>query len=108
MTRVLRCAGVAICLVLSGCDSHPETGQDAETPFDIVIQNGRVIDPETGLDAVRSVGVRADRIEAVSSEQLEGKTIIDATGTWLSRPDLSIFMLTANGFLRREFRRSTE
>lgn len=55
-------------------------GQNHEKQFDIVIRNGRVIDPETGLDAVRSVGIRADRIEAVSPERLEGKTIIDATG----------------------------
>ena len=80
MTHVLRCAVAAICLVLIGCDSRPDADQDAESPFDIVIQNGRVIDPETGLDAVRSVGVRADRIAAVSSEQLEGEIIIDATG----------------------------
>ena len=26
--------------------------------FDVVIEGGRVIDPETGLDATRSVGIR--------------------------------------------------
>ena len=30
----------------------------AAPPFDLVIQNGRVIDPESQLDAVRSVGIR--------------------------------------------------
>ena len=27
-------------------------------PFDLVITGGRVIDPETGLDAVRNVGIK--------------------------------------------------
>ncbi len=48
--------------------------------FDIAIVNGRVIDPESGLDAIRSVGVREGRILAVSSEALSAKTVIDAKG----------------------------
>jgi hypothetical protein len=34
----------------------------AEERFDVVIQGGRLVDPETGLDAIQNVGVRADRI----------------------------------------------
>ncbi len=49
-------------------------------PYDIVIRNGRVIDPESGLDAVRSVGIRGGRIAAVSAAALPGKRIIDARG----------------------------
>jgi N-acyl-D-aspartate/D-glutamate deacylase len=48
--------------------------------YDIVIANGRVMDPESGLDAVRNVGVTAGKIRAVSSEPLKGKTILDAKG----------------------------
>src|SRR3954467_12721597 len=48
--------------------------------FDVAIVNGRVMDPETGLDAVRSVGVRDGRIAAISSETLSAKTVIDAKG----------------------------
>ena len=29
--------------------------------YDIVLNNGRVIDPETGLDAIRHVGIRGGR-----------------------------------------------
>ena len=29
--------------------------------YDVVIQGGRVLDPETGLDAVRNVGITAAR-----------------------------------------------
>jgi len=48
--------------------------------FDIAIVNGRVMDPESGLDAIRSVGIRDGRIAAISSETLSAKTVIDAKG----------------------------
>jgi len=48
--------------------------------YDIVIRNGRVIDPESGLDAVRSVGIRGGRIAAVSRTALQGRQVIDARG----------------------------
>jgi N-acyl-D-aspartate/D-glutamate deacylase len=38
------------------------------------------MDPESGLDAVRSVGIRDGRIEAISEHTLEGDRVIDATG----------------------------
>jgi N-acyl-D-aspartate/D-glutamate deacylase len=46
--------------------------------FDLVIANGRVMDPATGLDAVRHIGVRAGKIAAVSTSPLRGRTTIDA------------------------------
>ena len=33
--------------------------------YDIVINNGRVIGPETGLDAIRNLGILGDQIEIV-------------------------------------------
>jgi len=39
-----------------------------------------VIDPESKLDAVRNVGIRAGRIEAISDQALNGTRVIDATG----------------------------
>ena len=50
------------------------------TAYDIVIQNGRVIDPETGLDAIRYLAVDGDRIAAISESPLEGDLVIDASG----------------------------
>ena len=47
---------------------------------DIVIINGRVIDPETGLDAIRNVAIEDGRISAISEFPLEGDTVVDATG----------------------------
>jgi N-acyl-D-aspartate/D-glutamate deacylase len=52
----------------------------AAEPFDLVIANGRVMDPESGLDAVRHVGIRAGKIEALSNAPLEGRETIDAAG----------------------------
>jgi len=49
-------------------------------PFDIVLANGRVMDPETNLDAVRNVGIRSARIAAVSEAPLQGRTVIDVKG----------------------------
>lgn len=48
--------------------------------FDIVIQRGRVIDPETQLDAVRDVGIINGRIAAVSEQPLRGKFEVNAAG----------------------------
>jgi len=49
-------------------------------PFDVAIRGGRVMDPESGLDAIRNVGVRAGKIMAVSEGPLEGKETLDASG----------------------------
>lgn len=49
-------------------------------PFDLVLAGGRVIDPESGLDAVRHVGIRGARIAAVSRRPLTGATTVDVTG----------------------------
>ena len=56
------------------------TSLTAQTAFDLVIRGGRVIDPESGLDAVRDVGILAGRIVAVSEDQLSGERSIDAAG----------------------------
>lgn len=48
--------------------------------FDVVLRGGRVIDPETGLDAVRDVGIQGDRIAAISADPLEGARVIGAQG----------------------------
>lgn len=48
--------------------------------LDLVIANGRVIDPETKLDAVRNVGIKNGTIAAVSTAALKGQTVVDATG----------------------------
>ena len=61
------------CLAASQCGPAPE-------PFSLVLQGGRVIDPESGLDAVRHVGLRGDRIAQISSQPLTGVKVIDVGG----------------------------
>jgi N-acyl-D-aspartate/D-glutamate deacylase len=48
--------------------------------YDTVLAHGRVIDPETKLDAIRNVGVRNGKIAAISESPLEGKSVVDAQG----------------------------
>jgi N-acyl-D-aspartate/D-glutamate deacylase len=48
--------------------------------YDVVLANGRVIDPETNLDAIRNVGLNGGRIAAISASPLTGRTTVDAKG----------------------------
>lgn len=48
--------------------------------YDIVILNGRVMDPETMYDAVANVGVKDGRIAIISKDKIEGNERIDASG----------------------------
>jgi N-acyl-D-aspartate/D-glutamate deacylase len=48
--------------------------------YDVVIRDGRVMDPESGLDAIRNVGIRAGVIRAIRSEPLAAHREIDPTG----------------------------
>lgn len=61
-------AATALCLA---CD---------RTSYDLVIANGRVMDPESGLDAVRNVGIRNGKVQAITERTLQGARVIDATG----------------------------
>jgi N-acyl-D-aspartate/D-glutamate deacylase len=48
--------------------------------YDVVIEGGRVMDPETSLDAVRNVGIRDGKIASISASPLTGKRTIHAAG----------------------------
>ena len=60
--------------------SLPGAGFGQSQSFDVVINNGRVMDPEFGLDAVRHIGIDAGRIIAISDSALTGTREIDAGG----------------------------
>ena len=73
----------AIIAVRARTAGPPDTAAGSQvvaSGYDMVIANGRVMDPETGLDAVRNVGITAGKIRAVSVEPLKGKTVLDAKG----------------------------
>ena len=67
-------------LVLAGVISLPALARD----YDLVINNGRVMDPETNFDAIRNVGVRDGKIVAITKDAIQGTETIDATGLVVS------------------------
>ncbi|MFZ0392821.1 MAG: amidohydrolase family protein [Terracidiphilus sp.] len=52
----------------------------AAQQYDLVLEGGRVMDPETGLDAVRNVGIRDGKIARIAAEALSGQRVIHAQG----------------------------
>src|SRR3984885_12701892 len=48
--------------------------------YDVVLRGGRVIDPESGLDAVRDVAIAGDRVAAVGTGLPPGRQDADITG----------------------------
>ena len=65
------------CSVASGREI---TAAPRPANYDVVLSGGRVIDPESGLDAVRTVGIRDGRIVKITTERLQGRRNIDAAG----------------------------
>ena len=53
------------------------TGLIAEE-YDLAILNGRVLNPETKLDAIRNVGVKDGKIAVITEDAITGKENIDA------------------------------
>ena len=71
MTWLARAFIAAGLLLLVACGQAPQ-------PYDVAINNGRLIDPESRLDAVRSVDIRAGKIAAISQTPLEAANVVDA------------------------------
>src|SRR5438093_2400252 len=69
---------LGLCLVAPG--PRADQAPSSTTSYDLVIRGGRVMDPESGLDEVRDVGVVNGRIAALSAEPLRGTARIDARG----------------------------
>jgi len=75
LTRFMLLLGCAFAIQVA-----PVRAQSASPKFDLVLAGGRVIDPETGLDAIRNVAIDGDRIVAISEFPLQGDVVIDARG----------------------------
>ncbi|MBL0382498.1 MAG: amidohydrolase family protein [Desulfofustis sp. PB-SRB1] len=73
LTSIITIAALACGLLAAAI---PTVAQD----YDLVILNGRVMDPETNLDSVRNVGIKNGRITTVTEDKIAGKKAIDATG----------------------------
>jgi len=46
--------------------------------YDLVIEGGRVMDPESGLDATRNIGITKGKIARISADRLAGKRVLSA------------------------------
>jgi N-acyl-D-glutamate deacylase len=67
-TAVLACGLLAAAI--------PAAAQD----YDLVILNGRVMDPETSFDAVANVGVQDGKVAVITADAITGRETVDATG----------------------------
>jgi N-acyl-D-aspartate/D-glutamate deacylase len=66
--------------VIAGLSGAPAQTTPAEA-YDVVIRNGRVMDPDTGLDQTGiTVGIRGKRIAAITREPIRARKEIDAAG----------------------------
>jgi len=77
--RILLCAFCASCAFLWLPVPSTFSSKD-KLVYDVVIMNGRVIDPESRMDAVRNVGILGGIVKAITTETLSGRTVIDAKG----------------------------
>ena len=72
-----RSAGILVAAILA---IIPSSQVGTTETYDLVILNGRVMDPESGLDAIRNVGVKDGKISKIAQTEIDGKETIDATG----------------------------
>jgi N-acyl-D-aspartate/D-glutamate deacylase len=56
----------------------------SQASYDVVILNGRVIDPESRSDSVRNLGISNGTIKTITTNKLQGRTVIDARGLVVS------------------------
>jgi dihydroorotase len=64
-----------LALALSSCST---------VTYDLVIRGGRVMDPESGLDAVRNVGIQGNQIAVITEEEIFGTQTLEAAGRVVS------------------------
>ncbi len=82
MRAALAVLALCGCIVACGDSARDEPAKTAD--YDVVLSGGRVIDPESGLDAVRNVGIAGGSIAAISTEPMQGKAMIDVAGLAVS------------------------
>ena len=55
-------------------------GSAIAAEYDLVINNGRVMDPETAYDEIANVGIKDGVISTITKDTIKGSKTIDATG----------------------------
>ena len=72
------------CCCVAGCVDTAKDTTENTIDYDFVLNGGRVIDPESGLDAIRNIGIVGQSIAAISTEPMQGETTVDASGLVVS------------------------
>ena len=48
--------------------------------YDLVIKNGRVMNPESGLDSLMNIGINGRTIATIQNGDLSGDQVVNAVG----------------------------
>ena len=79
--RLVDATLVAVLLTAVGSgQTLADTGTAPEAAFDLVLQGGQVMDPESGIDAVNNVGINGKTIMRISEFDLQGTEVVDVSG----------------------------
>jgi N-acyl-D-aspartate/D-glutamate deacylase len=71
-------SGFLLILVIAGNNGCSNSTTSDSKDFDLVILNGRVIDPESKLDAISNIGIRGGAVQVITTGEITGKTSINA------------------------------
>ncbi len=74
----MRTGMIGLLLVLEAATLSAQMAPD--TSYDRVILGGHVMDPASGLNAVRNIGLLDGRIAVITTEDLRGRDTVDARG----------------------------
>ncbi|MEM9612381.1 MAG: amidohydrolase family protein [Actinomycetota bacterium] len=94
MTDVAASIGITEPPAMLGADAHP----GPEHRYQRVVANGRVIDPDTGFDAVAHVGIDDGRITGFSLDPLLADDVIDAEGLVVAPGFIDLLSYEPNSF----------
>ena len=96
-----------IVLLFAACNNKTEQNSDtkadttektnvkaaaASTEFDVVMLNGRVMDPETNFDKVQNVGILDGKIAIITDKEIKGKELI-VVGAIYKKKEKKLLML---------------
>jgi N-acyl-D-aspartate/D-glutamate deacylase len=80
ISSILTAAAIGLLALVGLLNTLVAQPRAAADVYDVVITNGRVIDPESGLDATRNIGISDGKIRMISETPLQGTQTIDARG----------------------------
>ena len=78
MTAFCRLATISVVTLI--CAGTPRVEAQPSRTFDRVILGGTIMDPASGLNAVRNIGLRGGRIATITATPLRGRDTIAARG----------------------------